>query len=135
MTAREKAIELFRRVYNDAEKLDEQLAGDLVDALIAATQDSEPGYYRDGVNVLRCVTCAERHPCATHAPAPAGALRGARLVGGPAAPYADSALAPSSSSGGPSFTRANEEKLAELHGLEPGSIRYARATDRQEPGA
>lgn len=46
MTAREKAIALFRRVYNDAEKLDEQTAADLVDALIDAVRAPESAYTR-----------------------------------------------------------------------------------------
>lgn len=46
MTAREKAIALFRRVYNDAEKLDEQTAADLVDAIIDAVRAPESAHTR-----------------------------------------------------------------------------------------
>lgn len=46
-TAREKAIEVMRRTFNDAERLTEQSAGDLVDALIEAVRAPESAYTRD----------------------------------------------------------------------------------------
>jgi len=38
-SARDKAAALFKRIFNDAERLDDQSAGDLVDALVAVIEE------------------------------------------------------------------------------------------------
>jgi len=45
-TARDRAIEAMRRTFNDAERLTEASAGDLIDAIVAAVRAPESDHTR-----------------------------------------------------------------------------------------